>query len=225
MNGVHDMCGAHGFGPVPIDLDEPEFHEDWERRLFGVKTALNGHGIPKNLDQGRYDVETLPAEVYMTASYYERWLLAAEKEVVRAGVLTDAELEERRRAIEANPLAPLPSHRDDEYVERAVAGARRGRPTKRETSRPRAFAVGDRVVTRNLHHAGHTRLARYARGRRGVVIACYDAFDLPERAVLGEERPDHLYGVRFEAAEMWGESAEPNVAIFIDLFESYLLPA
>ncbi len=225
MNGVHDLGGTHGFGPVPIDRDEPEFHEDWERRLFGVKTALNGHGIPKNLDQGRYDVETLPPDVYFTASYYERWLLAAEKAVVRAGVLTEAELEARRREVAENPDAPLPSHRDDEFVERAAAGARRGRPTRRHTDRERAFAVGDGVVTRNVHHTGHTRLARYARGRRGVVIATYDAFDLPEAAARGEDQPDWLYSVRFDASEVWGETAEPNAAIVIDLFESYLLPA
>ena len=32
-----------------------------------------------------------------------------------------------------------------------------------------AFAVGDAVVTRNVHPAGHTRLPRYARGKRGVI--------------------------------------------------------
>jgi nitrile hydratase len=81
------------------------------------------------------------------------------------------------------------------------------------------------VVTRNVHHPDHTRLARYARGHRGVVVGVRDAFDLPERAVLGEHQPDYVYNVRFDAQELWGESAEPNAAVLIDLFESYLLPA
>jgi nitrile hydratase len=36
------------------------------------------------------------------------------------------------------------------------------------------------------------------------------------------ENPQHLYGVRFEARELWGEGAEPGVSVCIDLFEPYL---
>lgn len=30
MNGVHDMGGMHGFGPVQPEVDEPVFHAPWE---------------------------------------------------------------------------------------------------------------------------------------------------------------------------------------------------
>jgi nitrile hydratase len=225
VNGAHDLGGAHGFGPVPIDPDEPVFHEDWERRLFGLKSMLNGHRIPLNLDQGRYDVETLPPDVYFSASYYERWLLAAEKAVVRAGVLQEDELVARRREVAEDPEAPLPSNRDDELADRAAAGVRRGRPTLRETDLEPRFAVGDAVRTRNVHHTGHTRLARYVRGRRGVVVARHGAYDYPERAAAGESQADYVYSVSFRAEELWGETAEPNSSVLVDLFESYLLPA
>ena len=34
MNGVHDLGGMHGMGPIPIEKNEPAFHEPWERRIF-----------------------------------------------------------------------------------------------------------------------------------------------------------------------------------------------
>ena len=39
------------------------------------------------------------------------------------------------------------------------------------------------------------------------------------------ENPQYLYTVRFEAIELWGDAAETNNAVHIDLFESYLDPA
>jgi len=32
MNGVHDMGGMQGFGPVLPDAHETLFHADWESR-------------------------------------------------------------------------------------------------------------------------------------------------------------------------------------------------
>ena len=34
MDGIHDLGGLDGFGPVEVEPDEPVFHEDWERRMF-----------------------------------------------------------------------------------------------------------------------------------------------------------------------------------------------
>ena len=36
MNGAHDMGGAHGFGRVVPEPEEPVFHADWERRVFAL---------------------------------------------------------------------------------------------------------------------------------------------------------------------------------------------
>ena len=41
---------------------------------------------------------------------------------------------------------------------------------------------------------------------------------------LGEQ-PQPLYSVRFEADELWGDSAEPRGAVYLDLWDSYLEPA
>ena len=36
MNGVHDMGGMDGFGPVVPEKNEPVFHAEWERRMYGL---------------------------------------------------------------------------------------------------------------------------------------------------------------------------------------------
>jgi nitrile hydratase len=88
------------------------------------------------------------------------------------------------------------------------------------------FAVGDAVLTRNVHPAGHTRLPRYARGKRGVIAAQRGCHLFPDTHAHGlGEAPQHVYGVRFDARELWGEAAEPRQAVYLDLWESYLEPA
>ena len=44
MNGVHDMGGLHGFGPVPLEENEPLFHAPWERRALGLTLAMGATG-------------------------------------------------------------------------------------------------------------------------------------------------------------------------------------
>jgi len=34
-----------------------------------------------------------------------------------------------------------------------------------------------------------------------------------------------VYCIRFDAAELWGQSAEPPASIHVDLYERYLEPA
>jgi nitrile hydratase subunit beta len=88
------------------------------------------------------------------------------------------------------------------------------------------YAVGDAVVTRNVHPSGHTRLPRYARGMRGVIQRLHGAQIFPDTNAHGlGENPQPLYAVRFEAQELWGEAAESSQTVSLDLWESYLEPA
>jgi nitrile hydratase len=83
--------------------------------------------------------------------------------------------------------------------------------------------VGDAVVTRNVHPTGHTRLPRYARGKRGVIERLHGPHVFPDANAHGlGEQPQPLYTVRFEARELWGESAEPRQTVTLDLWDSYL---
>ena len=91
---------------------------------------------------------------------------------------------------------------------------------------PARFAAGERVLTKNMHPLGHTRLPRFARGREGVIDRDHGVFILPDsHAAGGGKSPQHCYSVRFRARELWGPEASPRDSVYIDLFEDYLLPA
>jgi nitrile hydratase len=40
MNGVHDLGGLHGMGPVQPEKNEPIFHARWEARVFALVRAM-----------------------------------------------------------------------------------------------------------------------------------------------------------------------------------------
>jgi nitrile hydratase len=223
MNGVHDMGGMHGFGPVVREAHEPVFHGDWERRVQGVMRTALARGL-YNLDEMRHGIERMAPAAYLAASYYERWLAAAERLLAEKGVVRPAELEARVALLAADPDAPLPRSEDPAFVERMRARLTARPSYEREGPAPR-FAVGDRVRARNLHPTGHTRLPRYARGKRGVIHALRGCHIFPDTHAHGQgEQPRPLYSVRFEARELWGESAEAGGGVYLDLWESYLEP-
>ena len=48
-----------------------------------------------NVDELRRGIESMPADEYERASYYERWLSSVEKILTEKGVLAPGELDER----------------------------------------------------------------------------------------------------------------------------------
>jgi nitrile hydratase len=94
MDGIHDLGGMHGFGAVEREDGEPVFHEPWERRAFGIEFFTTSR-IGANGDEGRHAIERLPAATYLTASYYEKWILARQLLLEEHGVLTCEEIEAR----------------------------------------------------------------------------------------------------------------------------------
>ena len=86
MNGVHDMGGMHGFGPVEAERDEPVFHHGWEARVLAIALAT-GFLRRWNIDMGRYTIEQMPPREYLASRYYERWLWAAERMAAEQGLL------------------------------------------------------------------------------------------------------------------------------------------
>jgi nitrile hydratase subunit beta len=80
------MGGQTGFGPVPVETESgPPFAADWEARVYALATVLRRRGV-FNSDELRDAIERLPPEVYLGASYYERWLAAIETLVAEKGV-------------------------------------------------------------------------------------------------------------------------------------------
>ena len=94
MNGVHDLGGLHGFGPVVAEADEPVLHAEWERRAFALTLAAGFLG-EWNIDMSRWAREQMPPARYLAASYYEHWLWGLEHLLVERGLLTREELEAR----------------------------------------------------------------------------------------------------------------------------------
>jgi nitrile hydratase len=85
------------------------------------------------------------------------------------------------------------------------------------------FAPGDRVRTRALDPAGHTRLPRYARGAVGVVVEPAGRHPLADDRARGL-RPEAqaVYHVRFTAADLFGGG---DHSVTVELWEDYLMPA
>ena len=89
MNGIHDLGGLDGFTLPERDPNEPAFKHEWERLVFGAYLA---HDVPFSIDESRFGVESIPAELYLSMPYYARWLYRSEQLLIKYGVLTAEEL-------------------------------------------------------------------------------------------------------------------------------------
>jgi nitrile hydratase len=223
MNGVHDLGGMQGFGPVEREENEPVFHAAWEAAVVAIQQAGGTRGL-FNIDEFRHGIERMAPAHYLGATYYEKWLDGITRVLLEKGVVGAAELAERLAFFAERPDAPASAPLTAPLPPRAPANPKWAQDVIRAGGPPR-FAAGDPVLTRDMHPRGHTRLPRYARGKRGVIHRCHGVHVFPDTHAHGEgEQPQPLYSVRFDARELWGESAEGNHAVHIDLWESYLLP-
>ncbi len=219
MNGAHDMGGMQGFGP--IERDEAQFHADWEKRVRAVQTLVRARGV-YNIDESRWGIERMQPADYLRASYFERWLASLKTNLVDKGVLTTGQIEERTASVLQHADASLPAGAAPSPAATSSSEEPGHMPMSAGPA-PR-FAPGDRVVTRNVHPRGHTRLPRYARGKRGVIHLYHGNHPLADAAASGLGTvPEPLYSVEFNAAELWGESADGPGFVHLDLWESYLL--
>ena len=226
MNGVHDLGGTDGLGPVVTEENEPVFHSDWEKAVFALFPFAFRAG-QFNLDQFRHGIEQMPPAEYLSSRYYEHWLHAVEHYTIRSGMVDPGELDAKTRHYLQHPDAPLPEREDPELVAFADMAVKNGLPAGREAAGPARFAVGDRVRITDDNPLGHTRRARYIRGRTGVIEAAHGAFIYPDSAGNGGgEDPRHVYTVLFSAAALWGrDAADPNSTVTFDVWEPYLEPA
>ena len=216
MNGGADLGGMHGFGPVLEEADEPLFHADWEARVMAMVVAAGPLG-QWNLDQSRFARESLPPPVYQSTPYYGVWLAAFERLMLDRGMVTADEIATGKAQV---PPVETPGPLSADAVD---ATLRRGGPVDRPANGDPRFAVGNAVTTINDHPATHTRLPRYARGRRGVVDAVLGFHVFPDSNARGDgEQPCWLYRVRFAADELWGRDADPRDGVTLDLWEPYL---
>ena len=201
MDGVHDLGGRQGFGPVRFTHGATAFHARWEVRVNALYAQAVRAGL-FNMDEYRHAIERMEPRHYVSASYYERSLTSLATLCVEKGVVPLAELEARAGAMfpVARPAAPG----------RGNADART------------PFAPGDRVRVRDDHVAGHVRMPAYIRGRTGVVVGVSPPYPFPDAHAHGVPADDEpTYDVRFSADELWPGAAEPAL-VHVAVFESYL---
>lgn len=216
MNGVHDMGGMDGFGKVEPEANEPIFHGEWEARVMALSRAFSA-AKEWNIDVGRYNIETLRPDVYLSSSYYERWHRRNEALFIARGLVTLDEIEAGRSAGPGRPLTGECLAPSD--VGRVVTRSTYYRPEQG----PPLFKAGDRVRARNIHPHSHTRLPRYVRGHIGVVERQNGCHVFPDAAVAkGTDDPQWLYTVVFAGTELWGRDSDPTVQVSVDAFEPYL---
>lgn len=219
MNGVHDMGGMDGFGKVEAEPNEPMFHREWEGRVLALVRAMGAAGA-YNIDTSRFYRESLPPEVYLSSSYYKKWLLGLENNLIDKGYVGAEEIASGHASEPAKPLKRGKFTVDD--VERVMVRGKFGRDAPGSAK----FKPGDRVRARNIHPKTHTRLPRYVRGHVGVVELNLGCSVYPDTAAMeAGENPQWLYTVVFDGTELWGPDADPTVKVSVDAFEPYLEPA
>jgi nitrile hydratase subunit beta len=201
MDGIHDMGGMDGFGPVEFEHNLAVFHESWEPLSYAL--GFLGMGLKYwSADQIRHAIERLEPRHYMSASYYERFLTGVASLYVERGTITLPYLEELAGG--RFPLS-LPITPGAQARERDIN-----------------FAVGETVMATNTYYRGHCRMPKYVRGKQGVIT--HIAPSVPFAASAGHGLDAELeptYHVRFAAKDLWSDAAE-NSTVVVDLWESYL---
>lgn len=209
MDGIHDLGGMEGFGPVVVEPDEPVFHADWERRVWGMTMNTFVAGL-SNGGEFRHSIERMDPVHYLTSPYYEHWLTGLATRAVESNVVSVVDLE--AAAGGEFPLArpEQPTDQSDE-VGKAASGEAR-------------FATGHEVRVVDTTTRGHTRLPRYVRHARGTVVRVDPPASLPDVEAHSSARViEPTYCVRFTLRELWGGSEAG--CVHVDLWQSYLEPA
>ena len=202
MDGMHDLGGKQGFGPVRPD--GAVFHAPWEKRANALYSLAVKLGV-FNMDEYRHAIERMEPRHYLSASYYERSLTSLATLCVEKGLLTHEELE--RRAGGAFPLA-LPSA-----------------PGRANVATRERFLPGDVVRVSTDSVPGHVRMPAYVRGQVGVVVGESPAYPFPDAHAHGIAASDEpTYDVRFSATDLWPNAADPAL-VHVGIFQSYLTRA
>ena len=207
MDGVHDLGGREGFGPVPWqqDADGAPFHEAWEPRAWALFLAFMRFGDPAwNLDWCRHVKERIGPLDYLSHNYFDLWTQTAMAATIEGGF---AKVEEY---VDGKAHFQPPEQTRDEPC------------TPAETNAP-TYSVGDAVRVKHNLPDRHTRRPGYTAGRRGQIVSCAGRHPLADANARGETKNEFLYSVVFDAAELWPEAVDSPDKVYVDLWESYLV--
>jgi nitrile hydratase len=93
---THDVGGR--LGSEPIDRT-PHSLNDWEVIADAVSQVLGAKGIRTN-DENRRAREEMDASEYLSAGYYDRWVVSTETILIEKGLLTKDEIDREVGAFE-----------------------------------------------------------------------------------------------------------------------------
>jgi len=245
MKLQHHLGGLEGLDPITPEIEV--FVEPWEKRIFGIHTAmmaLSNH-LPTSLP--KYDMKSVPTMFksfwtwghlrmgaegmhpfeYFRLRYYEKWLGGISGFFVSEGYITQEELDTRTAEILASSElaeAPLPSYGNPKIDMQVVKYLKEGDSPMRDIADPPKFSLGEKVKIKEVNSADHSRLPGNLMGKVATVVRVYDsgfAYFFPTVDGIGEPMP--VYSLAFEADELWAESiTEPNMIYYNDIFEVYI---
>lgn len=221
MDGVHDLGGIEGFGPVPVMDGDAHFRDikDWEKRMWGLSRERAVLLPAATIDWFRHGIERMIPADYLGFAYFSKWCVNYLVLMIDGDLIT---LDDVRRGHVENPQPPARAKTLENVLEInsksdiSFVAAVPGEP---------GFAVGRTVRTHRHMPGKHTRLPRYARDRCGSIIAHHGCHLLPDEGARGNHVGGHLYTVSFAAAELWGPDANLRDTVTLDLWENYLVSA
>jgi len=153
MDGIHDLGGKQGYGPVEVDENDVPFHHEWEGREWGISRSARVPGI--NIDWWRHCRELIMPEDYLGRPYFDSWAQTDFATYLNAGVLSMEEV------ISGKAIPGRPDNDEQAPVltmEQAIQADRNSAARfDAEIEASPLFSIGQEVIT-SKH--GHTTSSR-----------------------------------------------------------------
>jgi nitrile hydratase subunit beta len=86
----HDVGGVSKFMCEQVDK-EPHMLTDFDKEVDALRQVLSAKGL-MSVDELRRGIEAIPEAEYHRMSYYQRWIRSIADNLLRRGVVTEAEL-------------------------------------------------------------------------------------------------------------------------------------
>lgn len=219
MDGIHDIGGRQGFGPIEVTETDPPFPTEWEGRAFGITKSVTA-ASDYSVDKFRFTREQLPPMEYLKKPYFEQWMRGTMAMLVGSGLVTAEELA-RGQSDGSDPQDVGPAKTKEDAKAATTATARFDGPFDGTP----AFGSGDRVKISPNAPRGHTRLPQYIRGRAGRVVAYHGAHCVPDDNVKNIKTFEPLYTIAFELGDLFDEHQGSTDQINVEVWERFLASA
>ncbi|MCH9672209.1 MAG: nitrile hydratase subunit beta [Gammaproteobacteria bacterium] len=217
MDGIHDLGGRHGFGPIDVNEPEEQFHEPWEARVRGIVNAMS-RAPDWNLDWFRHCRELIDPVDYLSRPYFDQWVQTYCAMMINSGWATTEEVSSgKARSVPVDVPTPM-------SAEESKANKFNAKNFDAPVDNAPTFEIGQAVTAGTEVTTGHTRLPAYVRGRQGQIADYHGAHVFPDDNAVNKKRHEHLYTVEFNATQLWPEATDSADTVSLNLWESYLGP-